>query len=434
MTEAKRSLVYLDNNATTIMPHGVIKCMTEWCNRGNPSSSHAAAVVSRAMMDEMREYIGKLCGFNTCCREDRDSKSPQVSKRQDPSLYKVIFTSGASESNCALVSGVIHAYAETTGGKPHVVTSSIEHKSILDMLANYSNREIIDVTYVKCQHSGHILPEDVNKAIRGNTCIVCVMHANNETGAINDVRKIGAISHSRGVPFHCDTVQTFGKDPINPVKDNVDSFSISFHKFQGPPGVGALVIKQQLLIGYKLSPMIFGSQNEGLRGGTENLPGIGASLAALKLTMENRLSKNTTAQSLKLYIMKEIGNRMPSRQYVDYVSGPSSGFPIEVVFLSGLESSYLNNTILLAVVKKTGAPVCNGKIKSKLEEKNIIISVGSACNTASAKASHVLFAMGADDYIRKGALRVSLGDHTTLDDAKKFVREFLLIIKDELSK
>lgn len=436
-------MIYLDNNATTIMPVVVKKALLDWCNRGNPSASYASARESRKMMTDFREYIGKLCTFDPCCPEDRDVKSVGINSknRQDPSRYKVIFTSGASEANCTALGGIVSSYAEITKKLPHIVISAVEHKSLLDMATSFETRNIATVTFVQPTASGHIRPEDIEAAITPTTCIICVMHANNETGAINDVRRIGAIAHKHQVPFHCDTVQTFGKEPIHPVKDNIDSFCISFHKLHGPPGVGALVIKQQLLQGYKFPPMIFGSQNEGLRGGTENLPGIGASLAATKYTMENRAAKNAQMLKLKQYIMKEIAARIPARQYTQYIQRATKDITkdthvknpeIEVIFLSGPTEYYLPNTILLSVVKRTKPAVCNGQLKSDLEEKGIVVSVGSACNTSSPKASHVLFAMNADEFIRKGALRITLGDDTTAEDAKKFVQEFLLVVKKQI--
>lgn len=427
-------MIYFDNNATTIMPIVVKKTFLDWCNRGNPSSSYASAKESRALMTEFRKYIGKLCGFDPCCQEDRDSLTNNSKRREDPAQYKVIFTSGASESNCTVLQGIVDAYVETTNNHPHIVMSAIEHKSLLEMAKSYQARGKAAVTFVPPTPSGHIRPEDVAAAITPNTCIVCVMHANNETGAINDIRKIGAIAHKNNVPFHCDTVQTFGKMPINPNKENVDSFCISFHKLHGPPGIGALVIKQQLLLGYKMSPMIFGTQNEGLRGGTENLPGIGASFTATKLTMTDRTSKNVNLLKIKKYIVSEIAARMPTEQYTQYINKKTTSVPlpaIEVVFLSNTNDFYLPNTILLSVVKRTKPMICNAQMKSDLESKGIVVSVGSACNTASPKASHVLTEMGADELIRKGTLRISLGDDNTMEEAKKFVREFLLVVKKQ---
>lgn len=407
-------MIYFDNNATTMMTADVKKSMLEWCNRGNPSSGYASAVAARKMMADFRTYIGKICGVGS-------------------TKYAVIFTSGATESNCTILSSITAAYRETTGRIPHVVMSAIEHKSLMDQMDSYSTRGIATATYVKPTTSGHILPTDVAKSLQPNTCLVCVMHANNETGAINDIAKIGSIAHQANVPFHCDTVQTFGKVPINISRANVDSFSISFHKIHGPPGAGALIIRQQLITGYKLQPLLFGSQNGGMRGGTENLPGIGASFTAVKYTMENFPSKIFQMKKVKKYIIDEIARRAPTRQYTQYIADNSSTQPsLEIVLLSGVTEYYLPNTILLSVVKRGKKKICNGELKKDLESKGIIVSVGSACNTANEKASHVLFAMGADELIRKGALRISICDDSTLEDAKKFVREFLMIVKNHM--
>lgn len=430
------SMIYFDNNATTIMPVEVRKSLLDWCNRGNASAGYASAREARKMMEDFRQYIGRLCKMDTCCGEDRDSTSTSnnAKARTDPSKYKIIFTSGASEANCTALQGIIDAYAETTGNVPHIVISAIEHKSLISMAQSLEERGRATVTYVQPTLSGHIRAEDVEDAIQPNTAIVCVMHANNETGAINDVKRIGAVAHRHKIPYHCDTVQTFGKFPINPNANNIDSFCVSFHKFHGPPGVGALIIKQQLLLGYRLSPLIFGSQNEGYRGGTENLPGIGAAFTATKITMQNRQDKNTSMLRIKKYIMDELSKRIPARYYTQYIQDkPGGKKPMaEIIFMSACDNMYLPNTLLLSVIKRAKPFICNAQMKNDLEKKGVVVSVGSACNTASPKASHVLYAMDADDLIRKGTLRISIGDDTTLDEAKKFVQEFLLVVKKQL--
>ncbi len=408
-------MIYLDNNATTIMPIIVKKAMLEWCNRGNPSAGYASANESKQMMADFRTLLSKLCGLGS------------------DTNYKIIFTSGASEANCMALQCIVSAWTEIANSTPHIIISDIEHKSIHNMAKSYEARGLTHVSYIKPTASGHIRPEDVQAQIRPETCLIAVMHANNETGAINDIKAIGALAHQHNIPFHCDTVQTFGKTPISPTKENVDSMSVSFHKFHGPPGVGVLIIRQKLLAGYKIQPMIFGTQNDGLRGGTENLPGIGAAFAATKYAMSDRLIKNATVGKLKKYIIKELSNAVPARSYTQYVTNHVSPTDLEIVFLSGDTSYYLSNTILLSIVKHTTPAICNAKIKNELEKKGIVVSVGSACNTASPVASHVLFAMDADELIRKGALRITLGDENTMQDAKKFVQVFLSLIKQYTS-
>lgn len=408
-------MIYLDNNATTMMPLEVKKTMIKWLNRGNPSSSYASAVDARRMMAELRDCISNLCKINY----------------NESARYNIIFTSGASESNCTVINGVIDSYKEVTGKTPHIIISAVEHKSIYEMINVLVKRGKITASIIKPSVSGHINPTDVENMIRNNTCLICVMHANNETGAINDIKQIGSIAHKHNIPFHCDIVQTFGKYPIHMVENNIDSCSISFHKIHGPPGIGALIIKKHFLIGYKISPLIFGTQNDGLRGGTENLPGIGASLAALQFTLNDRDKKNKNTLKIKRYIIKELSSVISTRLYTNYIT-TKNHIDMELILLSGQTDFYLVNTLLLSVVKKTKPMICNVKIKESLEKKGIIVSVGSACNTASSQASHVLYSMNADEFIRKGAIRITLGDNTTIEEADKFVKDFLICIKEQI--
>jgi cysteine desulfurase len=199
-----------------------------------------------------------------------------------------------------------------------------------------------------------------------------------------------------------------------------------------------------MLTGYKLAPMIFGTQNAGFRGGTENLPGIGASFTATTVAMTARTSKNQAVAKLKAMILEGLSAAIPIRSFVSYQSNPRRIHPIEIILFGSADGvindrnpathvasgDYLHNTILLSVIKKNPPEVCNTKIKLALEKKGIVISVGSACNTASPLASHVLYAMRADEYIRKGALRISLGDDNTVAEVKKFITEFLLVVKN----
>ena len=404
-------MIYLDNNATTLMPAEVCQELLNWCNRGNPSSGYASAVAARKMMDSFRNYLLDLCG----CRGE----------------YVVIFTSGASESNATILRGVVDSYEEVTGRVPHLVVSAVEHKSIIEAAHSMQKRHHARVTFVAPTPLGHIRPEDVAAAIEPDTCLVCVMHANNETGAINNIRAIGTIAHKNNIPFHCDTVQSFGKHPIQPLVENVDSFSISFHKLGGPPGIGALVVRRKFLEGYKLSPLIFGTQNGGLRGGTENLPGIGAAFAACRIAMQDRAAKNKRLGQLKSLLVTQLATKLPVRSYADYLKSPGNQ-SLQIVVISGTDG-YLCNTIMLSVVKRP-EPICNVKLKKALEQNGVVVSIGSACNTLSPKASHVVEAMGMDQFVRKGVLRISLGDDNTKDEILKFVEIFTAAVKMQTKK
>jgi cysteine desulfurase len=413
-------IVYLDNNATTFMPPEVQAAMMEWCNRGNPSADYASAISTRAMFEDLRRLIGRIYNINTCCKDIRD-EGDAVAATTD--MYNVIFTSGASESNSMALSSIISAYETATRQRPHVVISAIEHASLLDLVRSYEEMGRIDVSYVNPSTSGHISPASVEAAITLRTCCVCVMHANNETGAINNTTEIGRIAHKYNVPYHCDTAMTFGKFPLD--NSDIDSFTVSFHKLYGPPGVGALIIKHNLVTGWNLRPIIYGKQNDGLRGGTENVPGLGAAICALRHTNNNRTAKNISLGKIKEYLLNELSQHVPTCDYVNYASCRE---PFFIVFFSR-GRAYVDTTIMISVVKKIGTMICNAKIKAALERRGVIISVGSACNTSSPKSSHVLVSMGADEYIRKGALRISICDTTTMVDINKFTREFISVLK-----
>lgn len=416
----------MDNNATTLMPDDVVREMIKWCNRGNASASYRTARDCRAMMTEFRAWLANICGIDPCCTEPRDGVTPSTGRPR----FKLIFTSGASESNAELFHMVINAYRENVG-QPHVVISAIEHKSIFEMVQSLETRGIIAATYVQPQPMGTILPEDVGNAIQDNTCLVSIMHANNETGAINDVHTIGQLCHERNVPFHTDAVQSFGKFPLEP-QDSIDAFSISFHKIYGPPGIGLLAIREAFYDGFRLQPIIYGSQNMHIRGGTENIPGIAASFAACKVALANRRRKNEEMTVLREQFIAGITKtKIPLISFTKYKMAPPTG--VCLVYFSG-SRGYLPNTILISLVKPSEPYVCNAEMKSALEAKKIIVSVGSACNTASAKASHVLDALGADKYIRKGTLRISFCDYTTSADVDKLIDAYIEVIRHQLRK
>lgn len=444
-------MIYLDNNATTSMSPEVLKAMLKWSNRGNASASYASARESRQMMLSFARYIGKLCKVSICEGNPRegDPHMGPVSGGEGTAVDRprgewcVFFVANASEANAFIITSTVDSCTDwgtlSLGtSPPHLVVSAVEHKSVLLTVENLSARGRCTVTYVSPDVSGGISPADIEAAIRHNTCLVVCMHANNETGTINDVHAIGKVAHKHGVPFYTDTVQTFGKFPLNP-GDSIDGFNCSFHKLGGPPGVGVLILRRKFLNGYGLRPLIPGSQNEGMRGGTENLPGIGASFVALRLAMENRAEKNRKLAVMAGIFVSELSARIPLRSYRDYLLARAKS-EIEIILISPIplgtgnapRQSTLPNTILLSVVKHAGERICNGKLKQSLERQGIIVSIGSACNTSSSKASHVLRAMKADAAIRAGTLRISFGDRNTPEDAKKAAMGLIAAINEQM--
>lgn len=424
-------MIYLDNNATTIMPPNVIQQITAWMNKGNPSASYKSAQSCRKLMQDFRRYIASQCGVTSYELKD-DNTPPNYTKDQMKSVYQFIFTSCASESNNFIVRSVAAAYRMCNRKIPHIVTSTIEHKSLLRCCTALAEQGLIELTLVEANKMGFIDPDVVRRAIKPNTCLISIMSANNETGAINDIKAIGQIAHKHLVPFHTDCVQTFGKFKLDPLDCNVDAWSVSFHKLHGPAGVGLIAIKRAFVEGFQLQAEICGTQNNDLRGGTENIMGIAGSYEALKHTWRNRSAKNAQLMRIKKYIMDELAQQLPAQTYREYLENPTkyAAMPVYVVFISLPTANYLPNTIFLSFVRNKEPLMCNVNLKKCLEKNNIIVSVGSACNTASSKASHVLDAIGADMFIKKGALRISMPDDMTKEMASEFIKKIVEIVNE----
>lgn len=429
---ATNEMIYLDNNGTTFMSEATIKAMFAWVNKGNPSSSYKSANDCKMLISKFNAWIAQLCGFTLPRVADSgDHASPP---KPTASQYRIIFTSGASESNNTMIRSTVDAYTAATRTTPHIIISAIEHKSILLCCEDLASQGRISYTMIEPDELGFIQPDAVERAILPNTALICVMAANNETGAIIDYKRIGALAHKNQIPFYTDSVQIFGKFPIQPTKENVDAFSVSFHKLYGPAGIGLLVIKEQLVVGYQLKPIICGMQNYKMRGGTENIMLYAGAFASAKENFMRRDAKNKKLLALKRIIMTEISKHIPARTYQEYLETKNDKIKnsAEVIFISTATKNYLPNTILFTLVKRTPPFICNVDFKKDLESRGIIVSIGSACNTTSTNASHVVHSMKIDSLLRKGMLRLSLGDHNTEEEARLFVRVFLQTAKAHL--
>jgi cysteine desulfurase len=461
-------VIYCDANATTLMPQAAIDTMVKWCNRGNPSAAYASAKEGRLLMEKFRQYIADECDFD----------------QEGPDGYSVLFTSGASESNCHIITAAVRSYAFRTHFLPHVITSAAEHKTVLSCCARLARERLCQLSVVPVSKAdtaraglGMVDPQEVRRAIRKNTCLITIMAANNETGALNNLHAIGEIAHLHRVPFHSDAVQLFSKSTFRPRGLNIDAFSASFHKLHGPPGVGLLCIKNKLVEGYDLCPLICGAQNAGLRGGTENLPGLAASFVALRHTQKDRGSKNgqlrkhtdafirtlqakssptgaliyvTLGEYLQARPRTSKGRRYEPEAKADVeraqrlTQAERSSQPIVVLLGPADRGKVLPNTILLSVVRHDpyDSPThesswfCNEAARAFFERRGIIVGLGSACNTATTQkgtASHVLEAIGAPEELHSGALRFSLADGTTDGELARLVKVFLqAIVSDKV--
>jgi len=430
------------------MPRPVQDEMIRWMNRGNPSSDYKSAVECQNMMASFRKYMADKCNYVDYGSIDLTKKSMKNN------VFQAIFTSGASESNCTLIRSTVDAFTFKYNTKPRIVISAVEHKSIIDCATTLLSQNKVYLTIIKPKQNGHIVPADVEFALKSvePVCLVSIMHANNETGAVNDIYKIGSICKKHNVPFYSDCVQTFGKFPIDLSKVNVDAITASFHKIYGPTGLGIIIWRRNLIDELNIKPLIFGSQNMGQRGGTENIIAVGPSFLALKLTWTNRTQKNNKLAKHKKALIAGINKRMTVINFTNYMNTrqilAAKKRPF-VVLLSGEHSLtdmsktydsrskqdyYLPNTIMLSLVKLYGEPFCNMKIrKCLMDNHKIVVSAGSACNTYSVKASHVLYALGVDTYIKKGAIRVSLSDQTTDQDIQLFCAALYDIAKSMAS-
>jgi cysteine desulfurase len=405
-------MIYLDNNATTKVCDEAKNAMTSWIQScSNPSGASKISQAGQILIDKFKQQICNVCNIT-------DKK------------YEIIITSGATESNCSLIRMTIDAwYRMYPDKKPHIITSTIEHKSIMECLQQLEDIDKkIDVTYVGPNIYGIIDPAVVESSIQPNTILITIMFANNELGSINPISKISQVAHKHNIPFHSDVVQLFGKIPINMPKFGIDALSMSFHKLYGPQGIGLLIICKKFVEGYKLKGIINGTQQNGLRGGTESVNNIAGAAAALSCNFTNRDRKNKHLMDLRQHLIDGLKKIAPIIDYSDAISSMvNKKEPIKFTIL-GHPKDVLPNTVLLGVLRYD-KEFCNVKLKNVLEKDyGIIVSIGSACNTTSKKASHIMDAIKATPLVKRGVIRISMADNTSQDEINKFISAMKKII------
>ena len=372
--------IYADNAATTKMSRTAIDTMVKYMEEtyGNPSSLYMIGQEAKEALEEARETVAKV--INAEPRE-------------------IIFTSGGSEAdNQAIVSA---AAIGAKKGKKHIISSAFEHHAVLHTLAKME-KEGFEVTLLDVHEDGLVRPEEVEAAIRDDTCLVTIMAANNEIGTIQPIREIGRICREHGVIFHTDAVQAIGHIKIDVKEDNIDMLSASAHKFHGPKGTGFLYVKK----GITLTNIIEGgAQERGKRAGTENVPCIMAMAAALKEAAENMDSAASHVRGMRDRLiagLKEIPHSA--------INGDEEKrLPSNVNFcFEGIEGESL---LLL------------------LDQKGISASSGSACTSGSLDPSHVLLAIGRVHDVAHGSLRLSLGEDTTEEEVDYLVKSVAEVVK-----
>lgn len=367
-----KQFIYADNAATTKMSDVAVRAMLPYLQEiyANASSVHLLGQRSAAALFSARQQVAQV--LNCAPKE-------------------VFFTSGGSEAdNQALISAAALGKKQ---GKCHIVSTAMEHHAILHTLEALEAQGFT-VTLLRPQADGIVTATQVAEAITDTTCLVSVMYANNETGAIQPIREIGALCRKRGVLFHTDAVQAAGHLTIDVQRDNIDMLSLSAHKFHGPKGIGLLFAKSNL----QLTSLIRGgSQERGKRAGTENLPGIIGLAAALKDAQEN-MQQNTA------YIT---GLRDALRNGLDKIDG--AGF-------NGSREYCLPGTVNYSFQGVNGEALL-----SLLSNEGICCSSGSACSAGSLEPSHVLLALGLSHETAQSALRFSLCEYNTMDEVQTII-------------
>lgn len=367
-----KQFIYADNAATTKMSDVAVKAMLPYLQEiyANASSVHLLGQHSAAALFSARQHVAQV--LNCAPKE-------------------VFFTSGGSEAdNQALISAAALGKKQ---GKCHIVSTAMEHHAILHTLEALQ-AEGFTVTLLRPQADGIVTATQLAEAITDTTCLVSVMYANNETGAIQPIREIGALCRKRGVLFHTDAVQAAGHLTIDVQRDNIDMLSLSAHKFHGPNGIGLLFAKSNI----QLTSLIRGGgQERGKRAGTENLPGIIGLAAALKDAQEN-MQQNTA------YIT---GLRDALRNGLDKIDG--AGF-------NGSREHCLPGTVNYSFQEVNGETLL-----SLLSNEGICCSSGSACSAGSLEPSHVLLALGLSKETAQSALRFSLCEYNTMDEVQTII-------------
>ncbi len=361
--------IYLDYAATTPVDPRVaekmVQCLTPDGNFGNPASrSHLFGWKAEEAVETARRQVADLLGA-------------------DP--REIVWTSGATESDNLAIKGVAHFYSKK--GK-HIITSKIEHKAVLDPCRQLE-REGFEVTYLEPGTDGLITPEQVEEALREDTILVSLMHVNNEIGTVTDIAAIGEITRARGVLFHVDAAQSAGKLPINMAEMKVDLMSVCAHKIYGPKGVGALYVRRKPRV--RLEALIHGGGHErGMRSGTlptHQIVGMGE---AFRIAGEEMIAETARLETLRQRLWNGVQD-------------------MEEVHLNGSTEHHVPGILNISFAFVEGESLL-------MSIKDLAVSSGSACTSASLEPSYVLRALGLNDELAHSSIRFSLGRFTTEEE------------------
>jgi cysteine desulfurase len=360
--------IYLDHNATTPIAPEAVEAMMPILDKefGNPSSPYTLGIRARERLEKSRDQMAQLLG---CAH------------------HEVIFTSGGTESNNAVLKGIIDLKRPEDF---HLITSAVEHPAILNP-ALFLEELGVGVTVLSVDRFGRVNPDDIPRAIRPNTCLISVMLANNETGTLQPIKEISQIAREHGIPLHTDAAQAVGKIPVHVHELGVDFLSVAGHKLYGPKGIGALFIRK----GRDLCPLIHGAGQEmGRRPGTENV------MLSVGLGMACQLARERLGEEMEQ--MRALRDRLEKR-LIDELVG---------LVLNGHPTKRLPNTLNISVAGIEGKKILDGL-------PTVLASTGAACHDRSVALSHVLSAMGVAPEVGMGALRLTVGRTNTLEQIEE---------------
>ncbi len=378
-----KRLIYLDHSASTPIDSRVLKAMMPFLAEqyGNPSGLHSQARALASALDRARTEVAEVLG----CKPK-----------------EVIFTSCGTESDNLAIRGIAFSAARAGKGQ-HIITSACEHHAVSHTIKHLCEHFGFQQTVVPVDRYGLIDPADVKRAIRSDTVLISVIYANNEIGTIQPLAEIGEIGRQLGIPVHTDAVQAGGYLDLNVDRLRVDLLSLSGHKFYAPKGVGVLYVRE----GIPLLPQQTGGGHEGgRRAGTENVPYIVGLATALKLAQDIRSVENGRLIQLRDRLIRGVQAALPDAQLTGH---PTQRLPHHASFvIPGVDAS----TLLM-----------------HLDLAGICAASGSACNTGMSEPSSILLAMGIPPQLALGALRLTLGRSTTMDDIETVLEVLPTIVE-----
>lgn len=371
--------IYLDNNATTKTDEEVVKAMMPYLldNYGNPSSIYKIGRENKKVVEDSREKIAKILN----CEPN-----------------EIYFTSGGSESDNTAIRGIAYSYKNKGN---HIITSKIEHPAVLETCKQLE-KEGFEVSYIGTDKNGIVDLEELKKEIKQTTTLITIMFANNEIGTLQPIKEIGEIAKKNNIIFHTDAVQAVGSVLIDVKELNIDSLSLSAHKFYGPKGIGVLYVRK----GIKFEKFVNGGHQErNKRAGTENVAGIVGLAKAIELAYRDLEEHNKKNKELRDYYVEQVKEKIP---YIKINGDMEKRLPG-------------NSNISFRFIEGEG-------LLLNLDLKGICASSGSACTSGSLDPSHVLLAIGLPHEIAHGSLRISIGKYNTKEEIDYLVENLVEIV------